>query len=57
MECPKCGGETTVLKTRQYEKRVYRRRECRECGFRFTTDELRREEDKEGDGEQPPDDG
>lgn len=57
MECPKCGGETTVLKTRQYEERVYRRRKCRDCGFRFTTDELRREEDKEGDGEQPPDDG
>ena len=50
MECPKCGGETDVLKTRQYEDRVYRRRECRDCGHRFTTDELRREEDKERDG-------
>lgn len=40
MRCPDCGYENTgVVDTRDTEKgnTVRRRRECRRCGFRFTT--------------------
>ncbi len=40
MRCPDCGYENTgVIDTRDTEKgnTVRRRRECRRCGFRFTT--------------------
>ena len=39
MECPKCYGNTTVLETRQGNG-VKRRRECLECGYRFSTVEV-----------------
>lgn len=45
MECPHCQKET---KTKVIDSRpdgpggsIYRRRECKECGQRFTTFELR----------------
>lgn len=48
MECPKCEKET---KTKVIDKRnngpydsIYRRRECLECGTRFTTFEFRKDE-------------
>jgi transcriptional repressor NrdR len=39
MHCPSCGGETKVLDTRLNESAnaVKRRRECLQCGKRFTT--------------------
>lgn len=48
MECPKCGKET---RTKVIDKRndgpydsIRRRRECLECGTRFTTFEFRKDE-------------
>jgi transcriptional regulator NrdR family protein len=51
MKCPKCGGATRVYKSQPPR----RRRECFDCGFRFTTreDEIvttKRKEDN-SDGE------
>lgn len=40
MHCPKCGGdETKVIDSRMQEatNAIKRRRECRSCGYRFTT--------------------
>ena len=40
MRCPKCGGnKSSVVDSRQAEdgKTIRRRRECDECGYRFTT--------------------
>ena len=40
MHCPKCGGDDTrVVDSRMQESSnaVKRRRECRSCGYRFTT--------------------
>ena len=37
MDCPVCGGSTFVLHSRTDGETVTRRRECRECGFRFST--------------------
>ena len=40
MRCPKCGGdETRVVDSRTQEatNAIKRRRECRSCGYRFTT--------------------
>lgn len=39
MDCPECGGETSVVETVPYPDRVRRRRECQKCGERFTTKE------------------
>ena len=41
MRCPSCGDEVTrVIDTRvSGEQEIRRRRECEECGFRFTTRE------------------
>ena len=39
MNCPKCGSGTYVVDSRTKEFSVYRRRECRVCGNRFTTAE------------------
>lgn len=40
MTCPVCGGETKVTDTRHPDcETVKRRRECLECGHRFTTTE------------------
>lgn len=40
MRCPKCGGDNTrVIDSRMQEtsNAIKRRRECRSCGYRFTT--------------------
>lgn len=38
MKCPNCGFmETKVIDSRQTQDRIKRRRECSECGYRFTT--------------------
>lgn len=47
MRCPKCGSfEDKVLETRQSKDGIVikRRRECLECGYRFTTYERIEEE-------------
>jgi len=36
MNC-KCGGETKIVNSRRKEGNIWRRRECLECGERFTT--------------------
>lgn len=43
MNCPECGGQTSVIESRPAKNNIKRRRECRECGYRFTTFEVRRE--------------
>lgn len=40
MLCSVCGGKTAVVDSRPQEDEVTRRRECRECGHRFTTIEI-----------------
>ena len=41
MICQKCGsGENRVTDTRPFREFVYRRRECCNCGNRFTTSEI-----------------
>ncbi len=41
MTCPVCGGGTIILDSRKPDvDRVRRRRECVECGHRFTTWEI-----------------
>lgn len=38
MKCPKCGNETKVIDSREVNAdSVRRRRECLECGYRYTT--------------------
>mgnify|MGYP000340840016 CR=1 FL=1 len=38
MKCPFCGsGESHVIDTRSSGERIRRRRECTDCGERFTT--------------------
>jgi transcriptional repressor NrdR len=39
LKCPKCDGSTKVYDSRESPVggEVWRRRECRECGGRFTT--------------------
>ena len=46
MRCPKCGCiDSKVVDSRPSESNdtIRRRRECKECGFRFTTYERREE--------------
>ena len=41
MRCPKCDSKALIIETR-YRKlfnEIYRRHECPNCGFRFTTKE------------------
>lgn len=40
MLCPVCGGKTAVINSRPAEDEITRRRECRNCGHRFTTVEI-----------------
>ena len=40
--CPRCHGETKVIKTRHGIGRTIRRRACVDCGFRATSDERAR---------------
>lgn len=39
MRCPRCGGDTRVVDSRSDYDSVWRRRECRICGHRFSTTE------------------
>lgn len=55
MTCPDCGSrENGVAKVRYYDDRVYRRRECHDCGARWTTYE-RAEEAPTGRPPEPRD--
>lgn len=45
MECPECGGKTSVINSREVEANVFRARECKKCKHRFYTEEV--EIDKE----------
>lgn len=40
MTCPVCGGKTCITDSRSDGETVRRRRKCRECGHRFTTEEI-----------------
>lgn len=44
MNCPKCGSGTYVVDSRHKPSRIYRRRECRVCGNRFSTAEINEEQ-------------
>lgn len=42
MNCPKCGKRTAVVDSRPLpNNEVFRRRVCKECGFKFITIERR----------------
>ena len=44
--CPKCGGDSTVIDTRErLNSDIRRRRKCLSCGYRWSTVE-RMEKDK-----------
>ena len=46
--CPNCGrAELRVINTRNYTEHVVRRRECKECGRRYTTYEVSKAEYKD----------
>lgn len=38
-ECRECGGDSRVLKTDRRVLKIWRRRECVECGHRWSTAE------------------
>lgn len=40
MTCPVCGGVTRITDSRGNVESVRRRRQCQECGHRFTTIEV-----------------
>jgi transcriptional repressor NrdR len=40
MNCPKCDFQTKVYDSRYHSHYVRRRRECLNCGHRFTTMEI-----------------
>jgi transcriptional regulator NrdR family protein len=40
VNCPACGSPTRVIDSRKAARQVRRRRECKECGQRFTTLEM-----------------
>ncbi len=40
MPCPQCSGKTRTVESRIGEAAVRRRRQCKECGHRFSTREL-----------------
>ncbi len=45
MRCPKCGGDTAVIDSRLTTyNRIRRRRKCKECGYRFSTLEVNRDD-------------
>lgn len=38
MKCPKCGARARAIDSRMYKRGdVRRRRECEQCGLRFST--------------------
>ena len=40
MRCPKCGGVTRIIDSRESKASIYRRRRCGYCRERFTTREI-----------------
>jgi transcriptional regulator NrdR family protein len=40
MPCPQCGGKTRTVDSRTSDSNVRRRRQCKDCGHRFSTREL-----------------
>jgi transcriptional regulator NrdR family protein len=40
MTCPECNGKTKVVDSRTDEDSTLRRRECIDCGYRFSTVEV-----------------
>jgi transcriptional regulator NrdR family protein len=40
MQCFKCGAESRVLLTAKEGNRVYRYRECKGCGRKWSTEEI-----------------
>lgn len=38
--CPKCGGDTRVLRSFDDERTVVRLRECKRCSYSFMTTEM-----------------
>ena len=45
MKCPDCSSTvSSVLETRRYDHSNRRRRECLECGYRWTTMEIHSDE-------------
>ena len=35
--CPKCGGDVYVVDSRPRDEFIYRRRQCVQCEYRFST--------------------
>lgn len=44
MKCPKCGSKTFIFDSREKDNRMWRRRMCDTCGYRFTTEEITEEQ-------------
>ena len=45
MICPKCSNDKTmIVDSRSNDDNAYRRRFCSECGHRFTTVEIKKDE-------------
>jgi transcriptional regulator NrdR family protein len=40
MDCPACGGRSSVTHTERASKRIVRDRRCKKCGRTFATEEL-----------------
>lgn len=40
MMCPKCNSKSRVINSRPSNYGIYRRRQCLECGHRFSTQEV-----------------
>ena len=40
MDCPVCGGRSSVTHTERASKRIVRDRRCKSCGHTFATEEL-----------------
>ena len=40
MMCPKCNSKSKVINSRPSNYGIYRRRQCLECGHRFSTQEV-----------------
>lgn len=48
MQCPKCGSNiTSCIDSRPKENGVYRRRKCLDCGYRYSSWEIKEEELKQ----------
>lgn len=46
MECPNCGRKSNVINSRAVEMNVFRVRVCKNCGFRFYTEEITIDKDE-----------